>query len=188
VPRSRSHRIGLAATIAFLLVLGGLMALGVKHFRTQAKPARAASSLSPAAQRILRHQRLLQPTTSRRPAPAAAPRAKSPSPAELASAQARERAAQHPSAPAVKQGFPVLKLLATRGRCWVEVRKVSSSGAVLFTGILETGKTKKFHGKTLWVRLGAPETIDAFVDDRLRDLPGGTLDFLVTRSGVVSAA
>ena len=190
MPSTRSHRIALAVTVAVLLALGGLMYLGAQRYRNDHKQVKRGSTLSVAAQRVLRHQITQGGRTSRPPAaiPPAAPSGR----AALASAPAVERQ-QSPAPPAEdgplgKPTIPVLKLAAMRGDCWAEVRKVSESGAVVYAGIIAKGDTKTFRGKTLWVRLGAPEAIDASVDGAAADIPKGTLNVLVTRRGIAAAA
>lgn len=50
----------------------------------------------------------------------------------------------------------LVKLTATDGDCWVEVRRNNSTGLKLFSGTVKKGDTKKFKGKDIWMNLGAP--------------------------------
>lgn len=50
----------------------------------------------------------------------------------------------------------LVKLEAKGGDCWMEVRRDSSTGTVLFSGTVKDGELQKFKGKTLWISLGAP--------------------------------
>jgi cytoskeleton protein RodZ len=50
--------------------------------------------------------------------------------------------------------FPLV-IHATNGPCWLLVRRGGSTGAVLYEGTLEPGKTMHFVPR-VWVRLGAP--------------------------------
>jgi hypothetical protein len=59
-------------------------------------------------------------------------------------------------------------LTATRGRCWLLVRKGGPSGAVLWQGMLEQGQAKTFRlHPSVWVRMGAPSMVDLRVAGRL---------------------
>jgi transcriptional regulator with XRE-family HTH domain len=53
-----------------------------------------------------------------------------------------------------------LVVSATRGDCWVQVRRGDSSGAVLYEGTLHQGGALRFGAATLWLRLGAPASVD----------------------------
>jgi hypothetical protein len=48
-----------------------------------------------------------------------------------------------------------LVIHATNGPCWLLVRRGGSTGALLYEGTLEAGKTMQFVPR-VWVRLGAP--------------------------------
>jgi cytoskeleton protein RodZ len=50
----------------------------------------------------------------------------------------------------------LVKLEAKGGDCWMEVRRDSSTGVVLFSGTVKDGDLQKFKGKALWISLGAP--------------------------------
>lgn len=55
---------------------------------------------------------------------------------------------------------PALVLTASRGSCWLLVRRSNEAGPVLYEGMLEPGQSLRFE-PTVWVRLGAPWNIDA---------------------------
>jgi len=58
---------------------------------------------------------------------------------------------------------PVVQTLvvrATRGDCWVEVRRGSANGTMLYEGTLRRGGALKFGPVPLWLRLGAPGMVD----------------------------
>lgn len=58
-----------------------------------------------------------------------------------------------------------LTLTAARGNCWLLVRIGSSAGPTIYEQILEKGQTVRFGlGKLLWIRFGAPGSIDAAID------------------------
>ncbi len=48
---------------------------------------------------------------------------------------------------------------AVDGDCWLEVKRNSSTGVVLFSGTLQRGHKKKFTGKDIWMTLGAPGNV-----------------------------
>jgi cytoskeleton protein RodZ len=52
-----------------------------------------------------------------------------------------------------------LSVAAAGGSSWVEVRVASATGRILFSGTMSAGHTKRFTGKRLWVRLGAPQNV-----------------------------
>lgn len=104
-------------------------------------------------------------------------------------ARTRPRTAGHakktvPAAPAS------LTLTAARGRCWLSVHVGSSAGTTVYQATLEQGQTLRFGlRKALWIRIGAPEYLDARIGSRsvTVSLPGRTGDVLVSRSGVQQA-
>ena len=53
----------------------------------------------------------------------------------------------------------LVKIEAVDGDCWMEVRRDDAQGIVLFSGTLKQGETKKFKGKVIWMRLGAPANV-----------------------------
>jgi transcriptional regulator with XRE-family HTH domain len=53
----------------------------------------------------------------------------------------------------------LIKVEATDGDCWMEVRRNSSTGVVLFSGTLKKGALQKFKGKDVWMSLGAPGNV-----------------------------
>ncbi len=69
-------------------------------------------------------------------------------------------------------------LTATRGDCWLEVRRGDD---VLYTGTLVQGQTRRFSGRTLELTLGAPENIDARLRGKpVRDFPQGSSTVVLT--------
>ena len=75
-----------------------------------------------------------------------------------------------PSAKPVPTAKPVVKgelrITAPNGDSWVEVRKDSATGTVLFSGTVTKWKTRVFVGKTLWLRLGNPSAVRLKVEGR----------------------
>jgi hypothetical protein len=53
----------------------------------------------------------------------------------------------------------LVKVDASGGDCWMEVRRSDSAGTVLFSGTLKKGDVEKFKGKDIWMSLGAPGNV-----------------------------
>ena len=82
-----------------------------------------------------------------------------------------------------------LRIAASRGDCWIEVRERSSTGRVVYEGTLEQGKSFSLVVKRLWIRFGVSQSVDVALDGKPVAVPGGTVDVLVTpAAGVQSAA
>lgn len=81
----------------------------------------------------------------------------------------------HPAAtPASRAKAPALVLAATRGDCWLSVRRNSSAGAVVWQGLLHRGSSLRFGRLPLWIRMGAPWNLEATLGGRtLAALPSG---------------
>lgn len=77
-----------------------------------------------------------------------------------------------------------LAIAATRGDCWLAVRKGSASGQLLYTGFLSAGESRRFRAKRLWIRLGASGNVDLRLNGkRVRGVPSGTVVLLVGPKG-----
>lgn len=78
-----------------------------------------------------------------------------------------------------------LVLTASRGRCWLEARLGSPNGKELRSGTLEVGQSLRLSGRRIWIRLGAPAQLDAFLNGHRRTLPPTTpVNVVVTASGI----
>lgn len=77
-----------------------------------------------------------------------------------------------------------LRLAAAGGGSWVSVRRGSGDGKVVWQGTLARGKALQLHGRRLWLRLGAPENLNARLDGKRVGLPEGTSTLVATRSGL----
>jgi cytoskeleton protein RodZ len=67
-----------------------------------------------------------------------------------------------PSPQPSKSATPVadeVRISASDGDCWLEVRMSSSAGRLVYSGTLQEGGTKVFRGKALWLRLGNPPAL-----------------------------
>jgi hypothetical protein len=75
-----------------------------------------------------------------------------------------------------------LVLTATRGDCWLSVRKGSR---LLYEGMLLDGESLRFVSKRLWVRMGAPWNLKASLNGRtVTGLPADTANVSITRTGL----
>jgi hypothetical protein len=54
-----------------------------------------------------------------------------------------------------------LVVRATRGDCWLLVRRGDANGSVVYQGTLRQGTSMKFTEPSLWLRFGAPWNVDA---------------------------
>jgi cytoskeletal protein RodZ len=90
--------------------------------------------------------------------------------------------------PETQPPVPVrLSLVATRGRCWLLVRKGTAAGPILWTGTLVPGQARQFVGP-LWIRMGAPENLAARLGGRALTIPlAHTGNVLVTRTAMRAA-
>ena len=59
-----------------------------------------------------------------------------------------------------------LRVTVPDGESWIEVRKDSSTGPVLFSGTVKKGNTRVFVGDVLWLRLGNPSAVRLRVEGR----------------------
>ena len=73
-----------------------------------------------------------------------------------------------------------VRVNAATGACWLEVRKDSSTGTVLYSSTLAQGAVKVFHGKTLWLRLGNPAALTIHVGGHVQKPinQAGPLDYI----------
>jgi len=90
--------------------------------------------------------------------------------------------------PAHPAALPIA-FVAAGGPCWLMVRSGSAAGPVLFSGMLETGSTRRFLRRRIWARLGAPWNISLRVDHRRIAVPIDTIgNLMVGRSGARAVA
>ena len=60
-----------------------------------------------------------------------------------------------------------VKVAATAiGDCWLEVRRRSPAGPVVFQGTLAAGRSVRVSGERIWMRVGAPPALDLRVNGR----------------------
>jgi cytoskeleton protein RodZ len=75
-------------------------------------------------------------------------------------------------------------LVAAHGRSWVTAHIGSREGKTLYYRTLEQGESVRFHGRRLWIRLGAPQVLDARLNGKTVSLPTDTASVIVTVNGV----
>jgi hypothetical protein len=80
--------------------------------------------------------------------------------------------------------FADLSLVARFGNSWLAVRRGSVGSKTVYEGTLAKGRSLRFRGKQLWVRLGAPHNLAARLGARRVDLPESTSTVLITRRGL----
>jgi len=99
----------------------------------------------------------------------------SPSPSPSTSKSAKPQETTKP----VAKG--ALRVIASNGDSWLEVRKNSATGTVLFSGTVKKGKAKVFVGDVLWLRLGNPSAVLVRVEGRTikPKESGGPVDYIV---------
>jgi hypothetical protein len=76
-----------------------------------------------------------------------------------------------------------LVFTAARGDTWIEIRARSSTGKVIYTGTMSQGTSKDFTARTLWASFGAASNLDATINGKALQLPGGTYNGLFDRNG-----
>lgn len=84
-----------------------------------------------------------------------------------------------PVAPPARPSVSTIVLTASRGDCWVLARDSSSTGPVLYEGLLQQGSSRRLKAKRLWLSLGAAANVDLVIDGKPEELPGGTVEVLV---------
>jgi hypothetical protein len=65
-----------------------------------------------------------------------------------------------------------LRIAAHGTGSWLEVRRSSATGAVLYSAILTDGKTLHFRAPRLWTRFGAASNVTITADGRPVELHG----------------
>jgi Domain of unknown function (DUF4115) len=79
-------------------------------------------------------------------------------------------------------------LTAARSDSWVEIRRGSSTGRVLFAGVVSEGKSIRVVGRRFWARFGAIGNFDLTVNGRpVHPTFNGTVDALITAAAIRQA-
>jgi Domain of unknown function (DUF4115) len=182
--RFRTKRASLACAVLVLLafislsvlVLSGFIDVHVLHVRPLASSNSERSAPQPAA---------AAGSVPRRVVESSAPRDQ---PARLGKtsvgAQPAPVEAAEKSQP-VHRGPLTLVVSAPRGSSWIEARRGSATGQVVYAGTLAQGKDLRLQGERLWVRFGALAYLDLRLDGKPVVLAHtGTVNALFARSGV----
>jgi hypothetical protein len=122
-------------------------------------------------------------TSARPAAPPTRPVAPPPPPKQEPKPSPQPTPREPPPVVSPKQASPAFVLSATRGDSWLSIRAGSSTGRVLYEGLLTQGRTLRYRAPKLWVRFGAAANVDVRVGQRKTQLPSGTADVLLDRSG-----
>jgi cytoskeletal protein RodZ len=79
-----------------------------------------------------------------------------------------------------------LELTAARDGSWVQVRRGSAGGPLVFQGTLDKGQRHLFVGRRLWIGMAKPEALSAKLNGAVVRLPGGGVKAVVVtaRGGV----
>lgn len=148
--------LALAATAIMIAVVGGL-------YELDPRPAHATSvdsSLSRGG-----------------PADARSPRASAPA---TATDPKSARADVPPPAPRLR-----FRLTAERGETWLQARRGSRNGEILYEGLLGRGRSLRFREERLFLRLGAPGNLMAEIGGRpLAALPSSAAEVLIDARGL----
>jgi cytoskeleton protein RodZ len=115
------------------------------------------------------HSRAATPAAARAPVPATA---------------RQVRPVKHPAGRATRPAAAILVVRATRGPCWLSVRRRSERGRHLFEGTLEPGESRRFKDGPLWIRIGAPWNLEARFSGRRLTLPQAVANLFMGASGI----
>jgi cytoskeleton protein RodZ len=85
---------------------------------------------------------------------------------------------------APKPAVITVVLRATRGPCWLSIRRGSERGRQLFQGTLEPGQSRRIAQGPLWIRIGAPWNLEATLTGDRLSLPQTVADVVVTAAGI----
>jgi cytoskeleton protein RodZ len=105
--------------------------------------------------------------------PAITPSVLSPSPSPSASRTATPK-------PSPSVDVNAVRISASGGDCWVEVRDGGSGGTVLFSGTLQTGASRLFRATPLWLRIGSPPTLAVTIGGKAQPRLEGVGPLVVT--------
>ena len=120
---------------------------------------------------------LVEPSAAEsKPAPAT-PRAPTPSPTAVGPIL--------PETPPAATARGGLEIVAARGDSWLQVRRRSPSGPVVYEGILERGESASFAAGRLWLRFAVGDHLEVTVNgERATGLPSLAGDAVVTSDRV----
>jgi len=96
------------------------------------------------------------------------------------------RTARQPPRPVRRRSGFVLQ--AARGDSWVALHADSALGQTLYEGLLVQGKSIRVATRRVWMRLGAPENLDAKASGKPLALPTGTATLFLDRNRLKTLA
>jgi uncharacterized protein DUF4115 len=88
------------------------------------------------------------------------------------------------SKPKAAQRTARLVLTAGRGSSWLEVHVAERTGKRLYRDTLARGRSVRFSGESLWLRIGRPASLKATLNGKALSLPPRTATIVVTRKGI----
>lgn len=81
------------------------------------------------------------------------------------------------------RGVQHVEVTAARGTSWLQVRRGSNVGVVLYEGLLQSGDVLEFDERTLFMRIGAASAIDITQDGKIVSKKlEGTIDLSLARA------
>ena len=84
---------------------------------------------------------------------------------------------------------PSVRLAATTGPSWLEVREGSAGGRLLYEGTLQPGSSIVLHHRLVWLRTGAPWDLAVRVNGRTLTVPvTGPSDLMIAGGRIVAVA
>jgi hypothetical protein len=91
-------------------------------------------------------------------------------------------------APSAADNVARLTVVASRGPCWLEVRRGGSAGPISFVGLLARGDRRTLRGKVLWLTVGAGQNVDLRLNGEVvSNVPAG-VSTLTAQRGKVAAS
>jgi len=90
-----------------------------------------------------------------------------------------------PTVPAAAAAAGHLRVAGLGRGSWLEVRRGSAHGPVLFNGLVPSGRHMRFDGRRLWVMFGAATNLAVTVNGELQPLQG-TVEGLITSRGLTA--
>jgi hypothetical protein len=79
---------------------------------------------------------------------------------------------------------PVSLRLAAKADTWLDVRRSSPTGELLYQGTLAGGDSRTFTGSRFRVRFGAAANVSATLNGKPLPLPGGTYSVTIGSAGL----
>lgn len=111
------------------------------------------------------------------PAGPATVRTQPPPPAPKAPPVNKPAARKRPAAGAPQ--LLTVRIVASRGDCWVSARRGSQTGSVLADRVLASGNTLSLRARRIWLELGAAGNVDVSVNGKPRAIPTGTTQIVL---------